>query len=65
MICMHFMPWLLGSEADCAQLSKLFETDMHGPAFYKLSMDIAGDEANRQIFGIVRHAFEHGYMDHI
>ncbi|EDW05924.1 uncharacterized protein LOC6585454 [Drosophila mojavensis] len=65
MICMHFMPWLLGSEADCAQLSKLFETDMHGPAFYKLSMDIAGDEANRQIFGIVRHAFEQGYMDHI
>ncbi|XP_023162847.2 uncharacterized protein LOC111593988 [Drosophila hydei] len=65
MVCMHFMPWLLGSEADCAQISKLFETDMHGPAFYKLSMDIAGDEANRQIFGIVRHAFEQGYMDSI
>ncbi|EDV99900.1 uncharacterized protein LOC6565020 [Drosophila grimshawi] len=65
MICMHFLPWLLGSEADCDRLSKLFETDMHGAAFHQLSMEIAGDEANRQIFNIMRHAFDQGYMDSI
>ncbi|EDV99896.1 GH12146 [Drosophila grimshawi] len=33
MICMHFLPWLLGSEADCDRL--------------------------------MRHAFDHGYVDSI
>ncbi|EDW66199.1 uncharacterized protein [Drosophila virilis] len=65
MICMHFMPWLLGSDADCDRLSKLFETDMHGAEFYELSMNIAGDAANRQILDVLRHAFEQGYMDWI
>ncbi|KAL7743054.1 hypothetical protein ACLKA6_005798 [Drosophila palustris] len=65
MICMHFLPWLMGNEQDCDRLSKLFETDMHGEAFHKLSVEIAGDEANHCIFGMVRHAFEQGYMDWI
>ncbi|XP_017073869.1 uncharacterized protein LOC108109732 [Drosophila eugracilis] len=65
MVCMHFMPCLLASETDCAELSRLFDTDMHGPAFYQLSLDIAGDAANEEIFQIVRHAYEHGYMDEI
>uniref|UniRef100_A0A6P4E6B4 Uncharacterized protein LOC108039529 n=1 Tax=Drosophila rhopaloa TaxID=1041015 RepID=A0A6P4E6B4_DRORH len=65
MVCMHFLPWLLGSETDCAELSRLFDTDMHGAAFHQLSLDIAGDEANLEIFKIVRHAYEHGYMDEI
>ncbi|KAH8250456.1 hypothetical protein KR038_002194 [Drosophila bunnanda] len=65
MVCMQFMPWLLGSETDCAELSRLFDTDMHGPAFHQLSLDIAGDVANEEIFKTVRHAYEHGYMDEI
>ncbi|XP_016944763.3 uncharacterized protein [Drosophila suzukii] len=65
MVCMHFLPWLLGNEKDCAELSRLFDTDMHGPAFHQLSLDIAGDEANEEIFKTVRHAYEHGYMDEI
>jgi len=65
MVCMHFLPWLLGNEKDCAELSHLFDTDMHGPAFHQLSLDIGGDEANEEIFKTVRHAYEHGYMDEI
>ncbi|KAH8272319.1 hypothetical protein KR026_001473 [Drosophila bipectinata] len=65
LVCMHFMPWLLGTEADCAELSRLFDTDMHGAAFHQLSIDIAGDVANEEIFKTVRHAYEHGYMDEI
>lgn len=65
LICMHFMPWLLGSETDCAELSRLFDTDMHGPAFHQLSLDIAGDVCNEEIFKTMRHAYEHGYMDEI
>ncbi|EDV47407.1 uncharacterized protein LOC6551537 [Drosophila erecta] len=65
MVCMHFMPRLLGSEPDCAELSRLLETDMHGQACYQLSLDIGGDVANEEIFKTVRHAYEHGYMDEI
>ncbi|XP_017088202.2 uncharacterized protein [Drosophila bipectinata] len=65
LVCMHFMPWLLGTEADCAELSRLFDTDMHSAAFHQLSIDIAGDVANEEIFKTVRHAYEHGYMDEI
>ncbi|XP_044252006.1 uncharacterized protein [Drosophila takahashii] len=65
MVCMHFMPWMLGSEPDCAELSRLCDTDMHGQAFYQLSLDIGGDAANEEIFKTVRHAYEHGYMDEI
>ncbi|KAH8294530.1 hypothetical protein KR044_005846 [Drosophila immigrans] len=65
MICLHFLPWLQGSEEDCDRLSKLFETDMHGAAFRQLSLEIAGDEANHRIFAMVRHAFEQGYLDWI
>ncbi|XP_017061084.2 uncharacterized protein LOC108101293 [Drosophila ficusphila] len=65
LVCMHFLPWLLGNEKDCARLSHLFDTDMHGSDFHKLSMEIAGDEANLEIFKTVRHAYEHGYMDEI
>jgi len=25
MVCMHFLPWLLGNEKDCAELSRLFD----------------------------------------
>ncbi|XP_030382312.1 uncharacterized protein LOC115629864 [Scaptodrosophila lebanonensis] len=65
MVCMHFKPWLLGTESDCEALSKLFESDMHGTAFWQLSLDIAGDKANHEIFKIMRHAFKQGYMDAI
>ncbi|XP_017034641.1 uncharacterized protein [Drosophila kikkawai] len=65
LVCMHFMPWLLGSERDCAELSRLFDTDMHGPAFHQLSLDIAGDVANEEIFKTMRHAYEQGYMEEI
>ncbi|ALC49332.1 CG5126 [Drosophila busckii] len=63
MICMHFLPWLLGTEEDCERLSKLFEQDMYGAEFHQLSMQIAGDEANVQIYNIMHHAFKQGYMD--
>ncbi|KAH8382928.1 hypothetical protein KR009_005848 [Drosophila setifemur] len=65
MVSMQFMPWLMGSEADCAEISRLFDTDMHGKAFHQLSLEIAGDVANEEIFKTVRHAYEHGYMDAI
>ncbi|XP_002133710.1 uncharacterized protein [Drosophila pseudoobscura] len=65
MVVMHFLPWLLSNETDCAELSRLFETDMHSPAFHQLSLDIGGDVANLEIFKVVRHAYEHGYMDEI
>ncbi|EDW81830.1 uncharacterized protein Dwil_GK25451 [Drosophila willistoni] len=65
MICMHFLPWLLAEKEECDKLAHLFETNMHGPEFYQLSIDIAGDAANQEIFNIVRHAYEQGYMDEI
>lgn len=62
---MHFLPWILSSEEECARISSLFETDMHGEEFKKLSIEIGGDEVNYQIFEIIKHANRKGYFDSI
>ncbi|XP_013115896.2 uncharacterized protein LOC106093387 [Stomoxys calcitrans] len=63
MICMHFLPWMLCSEDECARLSDLFDKDIGGEEFHKLSIEAGGDEVNRKILTAIRHASEMGYMD--
>lgn len=65
MVCMHFMPWLVGTKEDCGKLSHLFETDMHGDEFYQVSLAAGGDEADDKIMEIVRHSSRMGYMDQL
>lgn len=63
MLCMHYLPWLVGTEEELKLLSKEFECNVHGESFYKISFSAGGDEANNRILNIVRHASKMGYMD--
>ena len=63
MICLHFLPWMLCSEEECARLSSLFENDLYGKEFRKLCLEAGGDEVNERLLNVMRHASEMGYMD--
>lgn len=63
MVCIHFVPWMISSSEECARLSILFETDMHGKEFDELSITIGGDKANEYIASVVNHASRMGYMN--
>lgn len=65
MICLHFLPWLLCSEEECARFSELFANDVFGPEFYKHSITAGGDEVNKHIWAIIRHACDMGLMDEL
>ncbi|KAL5273400.1 hypothetical protein ACFFRR_000252 [Megaselia abdita] len=65
MVCMHFLPWLVGTKEECAKLSHLFESDMHGDEFYQVSLAAGGDEADEKIMEVVRHSSRMGYMDRL
>ncbi|XP_037961210.1 uncharacterized protein LOC119690262 [Teleopsis dalmanni] len=65
LICMHFLPWLLCSEKECALLSNLFETDMHSSEFHKISLEAGGDEVNMRIFEILKLASKFGYLNYL
>lgn len=60
---MGFLPTMYTSEKERAKLSHLFETDMHGEEFYKLSMECGGQGADEIILDILRHCSRMGYMD--
>ncbi|XP_055904415.1 uncharacterized protein LOC129940178 isoform X2 [Eupeodes corollae] len=63
MICMHFLPWLCGTEEELSLLSQEFERDVHGELFYSTSFAAGGDDANNRIFEIFKHASIMGYMN--
>ncbi|XP_036339165.1 uncharacterized protein LOC118748676 [Rhagoletis pomonella] len=65
MICLHFLPWMLSSEEECAKISHLFETNMQGEEFHRVSIEIGGDEVNMELLDVMRHACKLGYMDEL
>lgn len=65
MVCTTFLTWMLCSMEERAEISHLFETDMHGDKFYQLSLTAGGDKTDEIIMEIVRHSSKMGYMDFI
>ncbi|XP_049311898.1 uncharacterized protein LOC105228483 isoform X1 [Bactrocera dorsalis] len=65
MICLHFLPWMLSSEEECAKISHLFETNLRGEEFHRVSIEIGGDEVNMRLLAVLRHACKMGYMDEL
>lgn len=63
MICLHFLPWILCSEVECAKFSSSFENDLYGEEFRKLSLEAGGDDVNERLLNVIKHASEMGYMD--
>lgn len=65
MICLHFLPWMLSSEEECAKISHLFETNLRGEEFRRVSIEIGGDAVNMRLLEVLRHACKMGYMDEL
>lgn len=65
MITLHFLPWMLSSQEECAKISHLFETDLRGEEFQRVSIEIGGDAVNMRLLAVLRHACKMGYMDEL
>lgn len=63
MIGIHFIPWMASSEKECAEMSKLFESNPYCPELRNLSLICGGSNVDKRITSIALHAFEKGYMD--
>jgi hypothetical protein len=62
-LCLHYVPWIACSEDECAQIAYWFENDMNGEEFHKITQVSGGEEVDKRIVSIVKHASEKGYMD--
>lgn len=59
---LHYVPWIACSQEECAQIAHHFETDMNGEEFRRLTQISGGDEVDKRIVSIVKHASDKGYM---
>lgn len=63
LICLHYVPWMACSEEETAQIAHLFETDMNGDKFFKITQVCGGTDVDERIVSIVKHASDKGYMN--
>lgn len=62
---MHFrtVPWMTCPEDECAKIAEEFERDIHSAELQKLSLTCGGEETDRRIVAVLRHASKLGFMD--
>lgn len=63
MVAVGFIPWMDCPEEECAEISKLWETDMFGKPLYNLQMVCGGEPVNRRITQVMRHASRQGFIE--
>lgn len=62
-IAMHFVPWIASPEEECAKIAHWFETDMNSDEFFKIAQICGGEDVDKRIVSIVKHASDKGYMN--
>uniref|UniRef100_A0A182VYH7 CHK domain-containing protein n=1 Tax=Anopheles minimus TaxID=112268 RepID=A0A182VYH7_9DIPT len=63
MVALNFIPTMMSSEEECAEISGYFEQDIHSEGFRRCTLTIGGNVVNRRITAVMRHASKMGYMD--
>ncbi|XP_053679373.1 uncharacterized protein LOC128730353 [Anopheles nili] len=63
MVALNFLPQMMSSEEECAEINSYFEQDIHCEGFRRCALKNGGDRANRRITAVMRHASRMGYMD--
>ncbi|XP_035894959.1 uncharacterized protein LOC118504524 [Anopheles stephensi] len=63
MVALNFIPAMMSSEEECAELNSYFEQDVHCEGFRRCTLTVGGNEVNRRITAVMRHASQMGYMD--
>lgn len=62
MVAVEFIPWMDCPEEECAEISKLWETDMFGQQLYDVLMVCGGEKVNQRITQAMRHASRKGFI---
>lgn len=62
-ICLHYVPWIACSEEECSKVAHWFETDMNGDEFFNITQICGGEDVDKRIVSIVKHASDKGYMN--
>ncbi|XP_049283933.1 uncharacterized protein LOC125764110 [Anopheles funestus] len=62
-VTLHFLPWMMCPEEECEQLSYHFARDIHSKELADLTMVCGGEEVDKRLVGVLRHASRKGYFD--
>lgn len=62
-ICLHYIPWIACSQDECEQIAHWFETNMFCDEYFKITQTSGGEDVDKRIVSIVKHASDKGYMD--
>ena len=62
-ITLHYVPWIACPEEECAQIAHWFETDMNGEEYFNIAQIAGGEEVDKRIVSIFKHASDKGYMN--
>lgn len=62
-VCLHYVPWIACPEEECLQIAHWFETDMNGKEFFNITQTSGGEEVDKRIVSVVKHASDKGYMN--
>ncbi|XP_039451661.1 uncharacterized protein LOC120430632 [Culex pipiens pallens] len=63
MIAVHFLPWMICPEEECAQLAFHFANDMYSPEMKHWLNIAGGDVVDIRLTEVFRHLSVQGYMD--
>lgn len=62
MIAVHFLPWMICPEEECAQLAFHFANDMYSPEMKRWLFKAGGDAVDIRLIEVFRHLSQQGYM---
>uniref|UniRef100_A0A2C9GW76 CHK kinase-like domain-containing protein n=1 Tax=Anopheles farauti TaxID=69004 RepID=A0A2C9GW76_9DIPT len=62
-VTLHFLPWMMCPEEECEQLSYHFARDVHSKELAHWTRVCGGEEVDKRLVGVLRHASSKGYLD--
>uniref|UniRef100_A0A182PE62 CHK domain-containing protein n=1 Tax=Anopheles epiroticus TaxID=199890 RepID=A0A182PE62_9DIPT len=62
-VTLHFLPWMMCPEEECEQLAYHFARDIHSKELAHWTMVCGGEEVDKRLVGVLRHASSKGYFD--
>uniref|UniRef100_A0A182K8B8 CHK domain-containing protein n=1 Tax=Anopheles christyi TaxID=43041 RepID=A0A182K8B8_9DIPT len=62
-VTLHFLPWMMCPEEECEQLAYHFARDIHSNELAHWTMVCGGEEVDKRLLGVLRHASSKGYFE--
>ena len=61
-IAVKFLPTMMGSPEDVAEIVHYFHNDIYADAFERALQRAGGEEADQRVAGVMRHCSQSGYL---